>query len=356
MIHDPFRPRRLTALPPRLTMSQTPPQDAFTQEVRRLRAVYEKQRDSTNLVPPTGRPVFDLIVDVVNGTVYHTYWFECDNRAQEGQDNYQAIRIADIPSTLSGAILRLKRNLPSLDANSDYEIIGDEIRQLAQPLPLPDIDDDAEDVSQVLASLPEVAVDPNKHFVKKAKYTSEIQNLLLCQGGSCPGVPKSAHVVQLLGKSPNSELVFEKFNPRYVLAAVHPISAYKAWILQLIDGLRCLHALGIVHRDLRIDNLVFTSDNSRLLICDLESRWGNRLAPEISRNPILEAGWTEKSDIYDLGYVIKGMIYGNTPITNLVEWDIPPPLNMIVESCVRVSAEERPSLDELYVMVDKIEV
>ncbi|MCJ1329841.1 hypothetical protein MMC10_006522 [Thelotrema lepadinum] len=338
-------------------MSQILLQDTFIQEVHRLRSVYSKQRDSTNLVPPSGRPVLDLSTDVVDGNVYHTYWFECDDRAQEGQDNYQAIRIADIPGTLSGAILRLKRNLPPLDAEVDYEIIGDKICQLAQSLPLPDIDDDdAEDVSQVLASLPRVAVDPKKHFVKQPKYTSEIQNLLLCQGGSCPGVPKSAHVVQLLGKSADGKLVFEKFNSRYVLAVMRPISVYKAWILQLIDGLRCLHALGIVHRDLRIDNLLFTSDNSRLLICDLESRWGNRLAPEISLDPILDAGWTEKSDVYDLGYVIKGLIYGNAPITNLVEWDVPPPLNVVVESCVRVSADERPSLDELRAMVDQIEV
>jgi hypothetical protein len=259
MIHDPFRPHCLTVPPLRLGMSQTSPQDAFMQEVRRLRAIYDKQRESTTLVPPAGCPVFDQIIDVVNGTIYHTSWFESDSCAQEGQDHYQAIRLADIPNTLSGAILRLKANLPTVDTNSEYEIIGDEIRKLAQPLPLPDIDDDAEDVSEVLASLPEVAVDPNKHFVKKAKYASEIQNLLVCQGGFCPGVPKSAHVIQLLGKSPSSELVFEKFKPRYVLAAVHPISAYKAWILQLIDGLRCLHALGIVHRDLRIDNLVFSS-------------------------------------------------------------------------------------------------
>lgn len=70
----------------------------------------------------------------------------------------------------------------------------------------------------------------------------------------------------------------------------------------------------------------------------------------------MEAGWTEKSDIYDLGYVIKGMIYGNTPITNLVEWDVPPPLDIVVESCIRISTGERPSLDELYAMVDRIEV
>jgi len=78
-------------------------------------------------------------------------------------------------------------------------------------------------------------------------------------------------------------------------------SVYKRWILQAIEGLRCLHSLGIVHRHLCIDNLVFSRDASpRLLICDLESRWGNHLAPEIRKEPILGAGW------YDLSTTIKG--------------------------------------------------
>ncbi|KAK0741737.1 kinase-like domain-containing protein [Apiosordaria backusii] len=339
-------------------MSQTAPQDVFMEEVRRLRAAYEKQRDSTNLVPPTGRPVLDNDIDIVDGIVYHTYWYErTSNTAADSQgEECQVVRLADIPGTLSGDILRLERNLPPLDPGGDYNIIGDDIHRLVNPPPLPCFEDDSEDISAALASLPEIEVDPDAHFIKKGKYATEIQNLLACQGGSCPGVPKSAHVIRLLGKSLYGELVFEKFTPRYVLAAVHPLSKYKAWILQLIDGLRCLHSLEIIHRDLRIDNLVFSRDNSRLLICDLESRWGNRLAPEISRRPVLDAGWTKKSDIYDLGMTIKGMIYGNTPITNLVEWHAPPPLDDIVASCLRISPEDRPSLDEVYDMVENIKI
>ena len=341
-------------------MNQAQPQDVFMQEVCHLRAVYEKQRSSTNLVPPAGRPVLDLNIDVVDGIVFYTYWYECKGGSPGAQKQYQAIRLAVIPGTQSGAILRLERNLPILDSSLNYEIFGDEIRQLEQAqLPLPrndDDDDDSENVDEALATLPEMQVDLNKHFVKKSKYISEIQNLLKCQGGSCPGVPKSAHIIQLLGKSPNGELVFEKFNPFYILGLVHSLSVYKTWLLQLIDGLRCLHSLGIVHRDLCIRNLVFAPGTSRLLICDLEGRWGNRLAPEISRQPILNAGWTEKSDVYDLGYVIKGMIYGNSPITDMVEWRVPPPLDAIVTSCTNVSPEERPSLDELFAMVSNIEI
>jgi serine/threonine protein kinase len=262
--------------------------------------------------------------------------------------------LADIPGTLSGDILRLQQNLPAL--NGDYEITGNQIHPLKHaPLP-PDPDDDSEDLTAILTSLPVVKVDSNKHFVKKGKCKSEIWNLLKCQGGSCPGVPKSTHIIQLLGRSFDGELVFERFKSRYVLAFVHTLTVYKCWILQLISGLKCLHSLGIIHRDLRIDNLVFSSDGSRLLICDLEGRWGNRLAPEVPRQPVLDAGWTEKSDIYDLGYVIKGMIYGNVPITNMLEWSVPHPLDTIVDACTRNTPEERPSLDELYAVVDKIEV
>ena len=122
------------------------------------------------------------------------------------------------------------------------------------------------------------------------------------------------------------------------------------WILQLINGVRCLHALGIVHGDLRIDNVVFSHDGARLLIIDLEGRWGNRLAPENSGYDNLDAGWTEKSEIYDVGPLIKGMVYGNDAITNAVEWPVPKPLDAFVAACMRHRPEERPSLDELYAM------
>lgn len=225
----------------------------------------------------------------------------------------------------------------------------DDIQRLVTQPPLPEFEDDSEDARVAIASLPEIEVDPSKHFVKKGRYATEIQNLFICQGVSYPGVPKSAQVIQLLGKSPNGELVFEKFNPRHVLVAVHPVSAYKAWILQLVDGLRCLHSLDIMHRDLRIDNFVFSRDGSRMPMFDLESRLGNRLAPEICRRPGLDVGWTKKSGVYDLGVAIEGMVYGNTPIMNLVEWLAPSPLDTIVESCTRVSPQDRPSLDEIMI-------
>ena len=111
---------------------------------------------------------------------------------------------------MSGAILRLDPGLPELEAYKDYEIMGDEIRPLVKQPPIRVIVPDFEDIRDVLAFLPEVAVNHEQHLVKKGKYVSEAHNLLACQGGSCPGVPKSAHAIQLLGKFSNGELVFAK--------------------------------------------------------------------------------------------------------------------------------------------------
>jgi hypothetical protein len=172
--------------------------------------------------------------------------------------------------------------------------------------------------------------------VKKGKYRSEIENLLRCQGESCPGSVGSQNLIRLLGASSDGQLVFEKLATRGpMLARFSSLEVYKRWILDIIDALDYLHSLGIVHRDLRIDSCLFTPDGSRLVVCDLESRWGQRAAPEIAFDGGLDSGWTTRSDIYDIGNCIKCMVYANAPITNQVEWPLPEPLQSIVNVCMR---------------------
>ncbi|KAJ5339296.1 hypothetical protein N7452_006024 [Penicillium brevicompactum] len=321
------------------------PNDPLTQEIQRLRADYEAKKARSNLGSAGGRRLIDLSLGLIDGVFCYTYWYE-----------HQCIRLADITGTISGDILRLQQNLPDSVDNADHEIIGDQVRPLVNVPLLPELDDDSEDLDTILAALPTVEVDSSKHFIKKGKYKSEICNLLECQGGSCPGVPKSSYIIQLLGKSPEGNLVFEKFKSRFVLGYIYTLDVYKDWLLQIISGMKTLHSLGIIHRDLRIDNIIFSSDTFRVLICDLEGRWGNRLAPEVSCEPVLDAGWTTKSDIYDLGYLVKGMIYGNVPVTMAVEWPVPNSLAAAVEACTRNKPEERPCLDDLYAMLEKIEI
>ncbi|KAK4040151.1 kinase-like domain-containing protein [Parachaetomium inaequale] len=289
--------------------------DMFSQEVARLRAEYQAKRQQSNAFPPAGRPILDMELAPGDKPAVGI-WYE------DGTKLGQYVRLFDIPGTLWGDILGLERPLPAVKGH--YEIEGDVIRSLDKcPNHPTEPEDDFEDVSDLTAKLPLIDVDSSKHFTKKGKYRSEIENLLKCQGGSCPGALLSPHLL----------------------------------ILHIIDALSCLHALGIVHRDLRIDNCLFTPDGSRLVVCDLESRWGQRAAPEVAFDGgVDDSGWTTRSDVYDIGNCIKCMVYANAPITNQVEWPVTEPLQAVVEACMRKSPDDRPSLLELREMVEAIPV
>jgi len=313
----------------------------FVSTVQDLRAEYETKRQSTNLYFVEGRAILDVVIEIAKygdkDVDVYLYWFE------QGSDII-FIRLSDIPGTLSGDVLRLYCNLPPHTGH--LEIHGNRFRPLhdAPPVPQASTADD-EDVSDELARLPIVLIDPASTFAKKPKYRSEIVNLLKVQG--------SEHIITLLGRTEDGLLVFPKHAKVYsMFAEATSIKQYKTWILQLLLGLKDLHQAGIIHRDLRLNNLL--ADGDCLLVCDLESRRGNRTAPEISRHDTLDAGWSEQSDIWDIGQCIKCMIYANDPINNAVEWPVPPPFAAIVEACQRRNPEDRASLDQLLDMVRSI--
>ncbi|KAJ5833606.1 hypothetical protein N7474_001917 [Penicillium riverlandense] len=318
--------------------------------VENLRTNYLALRNRSNLCPPWGKFAYEVLSERVGGRKVESFWYE-DEQDEAVFGTF--VRLVDIPGTLSGDILRLLKDLPSIEGH--FEIDGDIIRQIANPPKPPNREDDSEDLTPILARLPEIEIDPSRHFRKKGKYLSEVENLLKCQGGSCPGTPLSPHTIKLLGKSPAGELVFEKLDPRYfALGRFCSIAIYKQWILHIIAALKVLHSLGIVHRDLHIENLLFSTYGQTLVLADLESRWGQRSAPEIVLEDTLDSHWTEKSDIYDIGVVIKCIIYANIPMTAEVEWPVPPPFDRIVEVCMRTDPAQRPELNELEAMVESI--
>ncbi|KAK3380743.1 hypothetical protein B0T24DRAFT_655964 [Lasiosphaeria ovina] len=256
-------------------------------------------RNPINLFPPAGQPVLEM--HLVHGErPYMGFWFE------DSSEFSRYVRLFDIPGTLSGDILRLERNLPLVPGH--FEIEGDVARTLERcPDYPPLVKDDFDDVNDLVAQLPVVNIDLSKHFVKKPKYGSEIKNFPRCQGGSCLGAVLSEHL-----------LVFDKLQTQVILASFSCLLA-------------CLHSLSIVHR---IDNCLFTLDGSRLVICDLGSRRGQRAAPEITPNGRLDSGWNARSDIYDISNCIKCMA--------------------IVNACMRERPDNRPTLLQLRAMVECI--
>ncbi|KAI9822865.1 MAG: hypothetical protein M1826_000358 [Phylliscum demangeonii] len=322
--------------------------DAFSVAVRGLRARYWEMRLRTNLFGPRGLEVMQEDSECRDGIRIEKFWRD------DGTPLGQFLRLVDRAGTLSGDILRLRQDVPPLPGHA--EIDGDSIRALAEAPPWPRRPvDDSELLTEALAPLPVITPDPALHFVKQGKYRSEIENLLKCQQGACPGSPRCSSIVRLLGRSPVGGLVFEKLVTRqYTLSRFCSMAVYKSWIEQLIAALRCLHGLGIVHREIRVDNLLFSADGARLAVCDLEGRWGQRWAPELDFGRGLDAGWTEKSDIYDLGVCIRHLIYANALITAQVDWPVPAPFEDIAKACTRAAPGDRPTLDQLSDMVNRI--
>ena len=178
---------------------------SFALQVQRLRSEYNTRRfERSNLYP--GCEILAQDTRTEGGIEKWTYWM-----ANGSTRHGRYIRLSNIPGTLSGDILRLYRNLPNLSDN--WDIDGDKITRVENVPPPPEEEFFPEDFDHTkgdLEMLPLVNVDESKHFVKQCKYRREILNLLKCQGGSCSQTSISPHIVRLLGKSTDGELVFEK--------------------------------------------------------------------------------------------------------------------------------------------------
>ena len=340
----------------------------FAQQVCFLRTDNELRQKWSNLGPPTGRPLIRRWAETLLGTEYYIFHF--DDTTPEGQ----YIKLTNHPGTLSGDILRLIRNLPILDGS--HEIDGDVIMhigttELRSP---PGLWAHPEYVQDLLAPLPLVEFDPEIYYQKVPRCRSEIENLLKCQGGACPGYARSRHVVRLLGKSEAGELIFPRY--RSMRPNVHlrqwTLPTYKNWILQIISGLRYLHAHDVVHGDLGLDSLLCSEiereeliqygdrgAGTRLIICnlkgkrgDLQAQYSRRIAPEVDCEDLTPtAGWSTRSDIYDLGTLIESLVYGTFPATSAVEWPVPDALEDLVSACTQADPEKRATLAEVEQMV-----
>lgn len=101
-------------------------------------------------------------------------------------------------------------------------------------------------------------------------------------------------------------LVLEKMIPlKNVINKENVYYFVKVFLVKLTK----LHELGVIHRDLKMDNLLFNKDD--LFICDFEDKGYSEewAAPEV----LEKCEFSIKSDIYSAGCVIYEMITGNTP-------------------------------------------
>ncbi|KAF8601329.1 kinase-like protein [Ceratobasidium sp. AG-I] len=299
-------------------------------------------------VPSEGRDKFRFWKGRYDFQPHHGYaeiWYQ-----HEGHDYY--VRVVDQPGTLAHSILACKTDIPQYGAS--IEIIGNDVHPVSSPPqcpapPQPD-EDDSEDCTQELNNLPLIQVDEQLHFTKATSYQSEVQALLKCRG--------SSRIVQLLGRSISGELVFPKHGRHLLFAAMAlPIagkrSKIKKWMLDLIDAVAELHAMGIIHRDLVLRNIL---EADPLIVCDLQCRYSSFIcrAPEVMDWET--AQYSAASDVYALGYCLREMCYANTPFTPFADYPVPPPFDVIFSACTRARPEDRPSIGELREMLARTSV
>jgi calcium-dependent protein kinase len=115
-----------------------------------------------------------------------------------------------------------------------------------------------------------------------------------------------------------------------------------AVVKQVLEAVEYLHANGIVHRDIKLDNIMFedhVSDKVKLIDFGLACRWkeGSRLltrscgtryymAPEV-----VTSSYTNQADLWSIGIMAHQMLTDELP--KLDVWTMQPILSVRLESC-----------------------
>jgi serine/threonine-protein kinase len=154
----------------------------------------------------------------------------------------------------------------------------------------------------------------------------------------------------------------EKLDERAAAGEVLPLATAVEWGLQIAQGLAHAHRHGIVHRDIKASNVLFTEERSvkiadfglaKILAAarpEVNTRSGALLGTPVYMAPEQARGQAadERSDVFSLGVLLYEMVAGSIPFHGS---DTPSLLYAIVHSPAKPISELRPGVDPRFAAV-----
>ena len=191
-----------------------------------------------------------------------------------------------------------------------------------------------------------------RHVFHRFQGTSEVYEALLSV--NCPNLPR----VQAVACQDGTVLVLEEYirgdRLDFLLKECSLSEELTRDIaIQICRGLKALHALGVVHRDVKPENIILRGDEAVLIDFDVsrvskeERNSDTRVMGTAGYAAPEQFGFSQtdaRADIFSLGVLLNEMLTRRHPSQKLADG----PLRPIIEKCIEVNVDKRyASVDEL---------
>lgn len=174
------------------------------------------------------------------------------------------------------------------------------------------------------------------------------------QAVECSNLPR----VEQVARQDGQVLVLEEYIQGDTLAFLLedrplPETQAREILLQVCRALKVLHSLGVVHRDVKPENIILRGDEAVLIdfdvsrVCKPEQKTDTQVMGTTGYAAPEQFGFSQtdaRADIFALGVLLNEMLTRRHPSHELADGDLRP----IIEKCIEVNVNKRyASVDEL---------
>lgn len=151
------------------------------------------------------------------------------------------------------------------------------------------------------------------------------------------------------------------------------LTIFPSIMCQLISGLKYIHSFGLIHRDIKLENIIVNSDNIvKIVDYDFMTKHSNlnyRGTPYyISPEVIKDIDVDQRSDIWSLGIIMYTMLVGDYPFdgkndqelydnilnNNIKEYKIPKLYRGLITELLKKDPNKRIALSDAFVILKEL--